>query len=94
VLPARARHAPILEADAWVVRIRLPSGTSPPNRRDERQPSFEKGGNVFLVLHREEVQGLAEYGLIISIIAVLAVVALLFISGNLDKLLSTVGKGL
>ena len=72
----------------------MPYGTNPPNRRDERQPSFEKGGNVFLVLHREEGQGLAEYGLIISIIAVLAVVALLFISGNLDKLLSTVGKGL
>ena len=49
---------------------------------------------MFLVLHREEGQGLAEYGLIISIIAVLAVVALMFISGNLDKLLSTVGKGL
>jgi Flp pilus assembly pilin Flp len=64
-------------------------------RSSRRTPdALAKGGIVFHVLHREEGQGLAEYGLIISIIAVLAVVALMFISGNLDKLLSTVGKGL
>jgi Flp pilus assembly pilin Flp len=49
---------------------------------------------VFLILHREEGQGLAEYALIISIIAVLAIVGLLFISGNLQTLLSTIGKKL
>jgi Flp pilus assembly pilin Flp len=63
-------------------------------RRDVRQPSFEKGGNVFVALRREEGQGLAEYALILSIVAIMAVLGLLFISGSLDKLLSVVGKGL
>ena len=49
---------------------------------------------MFLILHREEGQGLAEYALIISIIAVLAIVGLMFISGNLQTLLSTIGKTL
>ena len=49
---------------------------------------------MLLPLHREEGQGLAGYALIISIIAVLAIVALFFMSGNLDKLLSTVGAKL
>ena len=49
---------------------------------------------MFLLLHREEGQGLAEYALIISIIAVLAILGLMFISGNLQTLLSTIGKKL
>jgi Flp pilus assembly pilin Flp len=49
---------------------------------------------VFLVLRREEGQGLAEYGLIGSLIAVLAVLALVFMSGNLNHLLSIVGQKL
>jgi Flp pilus assembly pilin Flp len=49
---------------------------------------------VFLFLHREEGQGLAEYALILSLIAVMAVVALIFISGNLNHLISIVGNGI
>ena len=49
---------------------------------------------MFSVLQREEGQGLAEYGLILSLIAVLAVFALIFISGNLNTLLSLIGKKL
>jgi Flp pilus assembly pilin Flp len=49
---------------------------------------------VFLNLRREEGQGLAEYALILSIIAIMAVAALLFLSGNLTKLLSAVGHNL
>jgi len=49
---------------------------------------------VDLVLHREEGQGLAEYALILSLIAIVAVVGLIFISGNLDQLLSTIGAGI
>jgi Flp pilus assembly pilin Flp len=49
---------------------------------------------VFLVLRREEGQGLAEYALILSIVAILAVVGLLFISGNLKTLISLVGAKL
>ena len=49
---------------------------------------------MFLVLRREEGQGLAEYAIIGSLIAVVAVLALMLISGNLVKLLSVVGHGL
>jgi Flp pilus assembly pilin Flp len=49
---------------------------------------------VYLVLHREEGQGLAEYGLIGSIIAIFAIFSLMFISGNLSSLLSLIGNRL
>jgi Flp pilus assembly pilin Flp len=49
---------------------------------------------VFLVLRREEGQGLAEYALILSLIAMVAVAALMFVSGSLTSLLSTIGTGL
>jgi Flp pilus assembly pilin Flp len=63
-------------------------------RRDERQPSFEKGGIVSLFLRREEGQGLAEYALIGSLIAVVAVLALMFIGTDLSKLLSVIGNSI
>jgi pilus assembly protein Flp/PilA len=40
----------------------------------------------------EEGQGLAEYALILSLIAIVAIVALVFLGGNVSSLLSTVGK--
>jgi len=49
---------------------------------------------VFLFLHREEGQGLAEYALILSLIAILAVSALIFISGTLNNLISSIGNGI
>ena len=49
---------------------------------------------MFLVLRREEGQGLAEYGLILTLIAVVAVLALLFIGGTLSGLLSVIGKSI
>jgi len=45
-------------------------------------------------LHREAGQGLGEYAIVISLIAVLAIVALMFISGSLNSLLSVVGSKL
>lgn len=45
-------------------------------------------------LRREAGQGLAEYAIILSLIAVMAVFALMFISGKLDLLLSLVGSKL
>ncbi len=49
---------------------------------------------MFLLLHREEGQGLAEYALILSLIAILAVAALLFFSGNLDSEISHIGANI
>jgi Flp pilus assembly pilin Flp len=46
---------------------------------------------LFLFLHREEGQGLAEYALILSLIAILAVAALLYFGGNLNSEISHIG---
>ncbi|MDP9105788.1 MAG: Flp family type IVb pilin [Candidatus Eremiobacteraeota bacterium] len=39
-------------------------------------------------------QGLAEYGLILGLIAILCIVAVLFLSGNLQGILSNVGSSI
>jgi pilus assembly protein Flp/PilA len=45
--------------------------------------------------HRSEAgQGLAEYALILALIAIAAVVALLFLSGTIQSILSIIGKKL
>jgi len=49
---------------------------------------------VFLFLRREEGQGLAEYALILALIAIVAVLAVMFIGGTLSSLLSVIGQGL
>jgi Flp pilus assembly pilin Flp len=49
---------------------------------------------VFWVLHREEGQGLVEYALILSLIAMAAVFALMFIAGNLTTFLSSIATAL
>ena len=40
----------------------------------------------------EEGQGLAEYALILALIAIVAIVALLFLGGQISSILNTVGK--
>jgi pilus assembly protein Flp/PilA len=40
----------------------------------------------------EDGQGLAEYALILGLIAIVAIVALLFLGGQVSKILSTVGS--
>ncbi len=42
----------------------------------------------------EEGQGLAEYALILALIAIVAIVALLFLGGQVSKILSTVGSSI
>jgi pilus assembly protein Flp/PilA len=49
---------------------------------------------LFFFLHREEGQGLAEYALILSLIAILAVAALMFFGGNLDSEISHIGANI
>ena len=41
---------------------------------------------------RDRGQGLAEYALILALIAILAITALLFLSGQIDTILSHMGK--
>jgi pilus assembly protein Flp/PilA len=45
-------------------------------------------------LHREEGQGLAEYALILSLIAVIAVAALVFLGTRISSMLSTIGENI
>ena len=48
---------------------------------------------VLGILHPdEEGQGLAEYALILALIAIVAIVALLFLGGQVQTILSTVGS--
>jgi Flp pilus assembly pilin Flp len=49
---------------------------------------------LFFLLRRDEGQGLAEYALILSLIAILAVAALIFFSGKLDTELSVIGNSI
>ena len=42
------------------------------------------------MLLRSKGQGLAEYALILALIAILAVVALMFLSGTIQSILSTI----
>ncbi len=45
--------------------------------------------------HRdEEGQGLAEYALILALIAIIAIVALLFLGGQISTILNTIGKAI
>ena len=45
-----------------------------------------------MLIRSEKGQGLAEYALILALIAILAVVALMFLSGTITTILSTIGK--
>ena len=50
--------------------------------------------NRFLAALRrdEEGQGLAEYALILALIAIVAIIALLFLGGQISGILNTVGS--
>jgi pilus assembly protein Flp/PilA len=45
-------------------------------------------------LQREEGQGLAEYALILSLIAIVVIAVLIFMGGNIKTILSTIGAAL
>jgi len=44
-----------------------------------------------LITRDEEGQGLAEYALILALIAIVAIIALIFLGGKISTVLSTVG---
>jgi pilus assembly protein Flp/PilA len=47
-----------------------------------------------MFLRKTEGQGLAEYALILALIAILVITALLFLSGQIDTILSSIGHAL
>jgi pilus assembly protein Flp/PilA len=46
------------------------------------------------VLHKEEGQGLAEYALILALIAVIAIAALVFLGTQISTILSQIGANI
>ena len=54
--------------------------------------AFLSGIISYLLDRDEEGQGLAEYALILVLIALVAIVALIFLGGQVSKILSTVGS--
>lgn len=50
--------------------------------------------NLFNVQDGEKGQGLAEYALILALIAVVAIAALVFLGGQVSAILSAVGAGI
>ncbi|HEY0381967.1 MAG TPA: hypothetical protein VGC72_07185 [Candidatus Elarobacter sp.] len=71
--------------------------------RDTIPAQFDDSGDTFAEYHvaafdslrgDERGQGLAEYGLILGLIAVLCIAAVLYFSGNLQGVLSNVGSSI
>jgi pilus assembly protein Flp/PilA len=50
--------------------------------------------NIRAILADESGQGLAEYGLILGLIAVICIAAVTFLSGKIQGLLSSVGSSI
>jgi pilus assembly protein Flp/PilA len=47
---------------------------------------------ILALIGRDRGQGLAEYALILALIAIVAIIALLFLGGQVSTILSTVGN--
>jgi Flp pilus assembly pilin Flp len=71
--------------------------------RDPVPAQFDDSGEAFAEYHvaafdslrdDERGQGLAEYGLILGLIAVLCIAAVLFFSGNIQGVLSNAGSSI
>ena len=71
--------------------------------RDTAPAQFDEPGDAFAQYHvaafdalrdDERGQGLAEYGLILGLIAILCIAAVMYFSGNLQGLLSNVGSSI
>jgi len=45
-----------------------------------------------MLIRSEKGQGLAEYALILALIAIVAVLALVFLGGTISQILSTIGN--
>ena len=64
-----------------------------------RQPNFRRASTRVLLTaliaslrSDDEGQGLAEYALILALIAIVAIIALLFLGGQISGILNTVGS--
>ena len=71
---------------------RIPFGYSGDIETEEVDPHDIARSVIARSLRRDDGQGLAEYALILALIAIVAIVALLFLGAQVSTLLSTVGN--
>ncbi len=64
----------------------------PQKRRTINMVDFLLRCDDFLLRRDEDGQGLAEYALILALIAIIAIAALIFLGGQISGILSTIGK--
>ena len=83
-----------IEERSHYIGLVAPGGSDRPN--DDHPPlggrSHQEVIYVHLFFRSEKGQGLAEYALILALIAIVAIAALLFLGGGISKILSTVGE--
>jgi Flp pilus assembly pilin Flp len=77
----------------------LPNAPRQPHINFVREGGEQHMARVYALIHSifvpdEEGQGLAEYSLLLSLIAIVAIGALFFLGGDVKTLLSTVGKSI
>ena len=89
--------------DAGVTRAQLDSGAqaSKPSAQSERSeqqggctPVDSLGLRFMALTHDEDGQGLAEYALILALIAIIAIVALSLLGGNVSRNLMLIGTSI
>ena len=91
----------VLVPHSYIEGIGACGTVSAPSSHDENL--LRKGGNTTVtvfttwlsaVLHKEEGQGLAEYALILALIAVIAIAALVFLGTQISSILSNIGANI
>ena len=83
-----------LEESAWPGKIARRNTRREPAEIDGKEviPDMTLFQAISSLFHREEGQGLAEYALILALIAIVAIVALLFLGTQISTILSTIGN--
>jgi pilus assembly protein Flp/PilA len=71
---------------------RLPLDGGPWDGKEVSQQMPLVAALIHLIRREDEGQGLAEYALILSLIAIVAIVALIFLGGQVSEILSDVGN--
>ena len=92
-------QAPEAEGAQWPEVMALPSYCFLSGAVRRIRASLLSGGGLVQEVHQmffqsEKGQGLAEYALILALIAIAAVLALGFLSGTIQSILSTIGTKL
>ena len=83
----------MLDASPWARLEWRTAGVESSIRMEAIEP-MTRIQSILATLRRESGQGLAEYALILALIAIVAIVALLFLGGQISTILSTIGASI